>query len=185
MKQPTIGVIGGSGLYDMEGLTDVCEVGLDTPFGAPSDVFVTGVLDGVKMVFLPRHGRGHRLLPSEVPYRANIHAMKQLGVDRIISVSAVGSMREQIVPGHIVIPDQFFDRTQGKRKGSFLATALSGMCSFPILYARIFPGYWRLQLAQSAPLFTKAEPTCALKVQIFLRVLNRKSIAVGGSISSV
>ncbi|ABA89262.1 methylthioadenosine phosphorylase [Syntrophotalea carbinolica DSM 2380] len=130
MKQPIVGVIGGSGLYDMEGLTDVCEVSLDTPFGAPSDVFVTGVLDGVKMVFLPRHGRGHRLLPSEVPYRANIHGMKQLGVDRIISVSAVGSMREQIVPGHIVIPDQFFDRTQGKRNGSFFGDGIVGHVQF-------------------------------------------------------
>ena len=108
MKHAVIGVIGGSGLYEMEELTEVREVVLETPFGAPSDAFITGVLDGVKMVFLPRHGRGHRLLPSEVPYRANIHGMKQLGVECIISVSAVGSMREQIVPGHIVIPDQFF-----------------------------------------------------------------------------
>lgn len=130
MKQTVIGVIGGSGLYDMEGLTDVREVSLDTPFGAPSDVFITGVLDDVKMVFLPRHGRGHRLLPSEVPYRANIHGMKQLGVDRIISVSAVGSMREQIVPGHIVIPDQFFDRTQGKRPSTFFGEGIVGHVQF-------------------------------------------------------
>jgi 5'-methylthioadenosine phosphorylase len=130
MKQTTIGVIGGSGLYEMEGLTDVREVSLHTPFGAPSDVFVTGVLDGVKMVFLPRHGRGHRLLPSEVPYRANIHGMKQLGVQRIISVSAVGSMREQIAPGHIVIPDQFFDRTQGKREASFFGDGVVGHVQF-------------------------------------------------------
>jgi len=103
---------------------------LDTPFGAPSDAFITGVLDGVKMVFLPRHGRGHRLLPSEVPYRANIHGMKQLGVERIISVSAVGSMREQIVPGHIVIPDQFFDRTQGKRQSTFFGEGIVGHVQF-------------------------------------------------------
>jgi 5'-methylthioadenosine phosphorylase len=119
MSQTTIGVIGGSGLYEIEGLTDINEVTLDTPFGAPSDSFVTGMLDGVKMVFLPRHGKGHRLLPSEVPYRANIFGMKQLGVQRIISISAVGSMKEAIAPGHIVIPDQFFDRTQGKRASTF------------------------------------------------------------------
>ncbi len=130
MKQAVIGVIGGSGLYEMEELTEVREVVLDTPFGAPSDAFITGVLDGVKMVFLPRHGRGHRLLPSEVPYRANIHGMKQLGVERIISVSAVGSMREQIVPGHIVIPDQFFDRTQGKRQSTFFGEGIVGHVQF-------------------------------------------------------
>ena len=130
MKQAVMGVIGGSGLYDMEELTEVREVALETPFGAPSDDFITGVLDGVKMVFLPRHGRGHRLLPSEVPYRANIHGMKQLGVERIISVSAVGSMREQIVPGHIVIPDQFFDRTQGKRQSTFFGEGIVGHMQF-------------------------------------------------------
>ena len=130
MQQPTVGVIGGSGLYEIEGLTDIEEVSLETPFGAPSDVFVTGVLDGVRMVFLPRHGRGHRLLPSEVPYRANIYGMKQLGVERIISVSAVGSMKEEIVPGHIVIPDQFFDRTQGKRASTFFGEGVVGHVQF-------------------------------------------------------
>jgi len=130
MAETVIGVIGGSGLYEMDGLTDVREVRLDTPFGAPSDAFITGVLEDVKMVFLPRHGRGHRLLPSEVPYRANIYGMKQLGVERIISVSAVGSMREAIVPGHIVIPDQFFDRTQGKRDATFFGDGVVGHVQF-------------------------------------------------------
>jgi 5'-methylthioadenosine phosphorylase len=130
MQQPTIGVIGGSGLYEIEGLTDIQEVSLETPFGAPSDVYITGVLDGVKMVFLPRHGRGHRLLPSEVPYCANIYGMKKLGVERIISVSAVGSMKEEIVPGHIVIPDQFFDRTQGKRDSTFFGNGVVGHVQF-------------------------------------------------------
>ncbi|MDY0270497.1 S-methyl-5'-thioadenosine phosphorylase [Trichloromonas sp.] len=130
MSQPVIGVIGGSGLYEIEQLTDIREVVLDTPFGAPSDAYVTGMLDGVKMVFLPRHGRGHRLLPSEVNYRANIHGMKQLGVERIISVSAVGSMKEEIVPGHIVIPDQFFDRTQGKRASTFFGEGVVGHVQF-------------------------------------------------------
>lgn len=130
MSQAVIGVIGGSGLYEIEQLTDIREVVLDTPFGAPSDAYVTGMLEGVRMVFLPRHGRGHRLLPSEVNYRANIHGMKQLGVERIISVSAVGSMKEEIVPGHIVIPDQFFDRTQGKRASTFFGEGVVGHVQF-------------------------------------------------------
>ncbi|MFA5515719.1 MAG: S-methyl-5'-thioadenosine phosphorylase [Desulfuromonadales bacterium] len=130
MAQSVIGVIGGSGLYEIEGMHDLREVRLETPFGAPSDVFVTGELGDVKMVFLPRHGRGHRLLPSEVPYRANIYGMKKLGVERIISVSAVGSMKEEIVPGHIVIPDQFFDRTQGKRDSTFFGDGVVGHVQF-------------------------------------------------------
>jgi len=130
MEQMTVGVIGGSGLYEIEGLTDIAEVSIDTPFGAPSDVFITGMLGTVRMVFLPRHGRGHRYLPSEVPYRANIYGMKKLGVQRIISVSAVGSMKEEIVPGHIVIPDQFFDRTQGKRASTFFGQGVAGHVQF-------------------------------------------------------
>jgi 5'-methylthioadenosine phosphorylase len=130
MKQTIIGVIGGSGLYDMEGLSDLREVAVSTPFGKPSDVFVVGELQDVKLVFLPRHGRGHRLMPSEVPYRANIHGMKQLGVERIISVSAVGSMQEHIEPGHIVVPDQFFDRTQGRRVSSFFGEGIVGHVQF-------------------------------------------------------
>ncbi|MBI2350609.1 MAG: S-methyl-5'-thioadenosine phosphorylase [Deltaproteobacteria bacterium] len=106
-----IGVIGGSGLYQMKGLEKVREVRVETPFGRPSDVYVRGILDGTEFVFLPRHGRGHRWLPTEVNFRANIFGMKKLGVERIISVSAVGSLREEIAPGHVVIPDQFIDRT--------------------------------------------------------------------------
>jgi 5'-methylthioadenosine phosphorylase len=130
LAQMTIGVIGGSGLYEIEGLTSIEEVRLETPFGDPSDVYITGMFEGVKMVFLPRHGRGHRLLPSEVPYRANIYGMKKLGVRRIISVSAVGSMKEEIVPGHIVIPDQFFDQTQGKRASTFFGQGVTGHVQF-------------------------------------------------------
>ncbi len=130
MQQMTIGVIGGSGLYEIEGLTEIAEVRLETPFGSPSDAYMTGMLDGVKMIFLPRHGRGHRLLPSEVPYRANIYGMKTLGVQRIISVSAVGSMKEEIVPGHIVVPDQFFDRTQGRRASTFFGQGVTGHVQF-------------------------------------------------------
>ena len=130
MEQMTIGVIGGSGLYEIDGLNDIKQVRLTTPFGDPSDAYITGELDGVRMVFLPRHGIGHRLLPSEVPYRANIYGMKKLDVQRIISVSAVGSMKEEIVPGHIVIPDQFFDRTQGKRASTFFGQGIAGHVQF-------------------------------------------------------
>ncbi|MDX2495121.1 MAG: S-methyl-5'-thioadenosine phosphorylase [Desulfuromusa sp.] len=130
MKQPIIGVIGGSGLYEIEGLTDVKEVRLETPFGDPSDVYITGTLGDAQMVFLPRHGRGHRLLPSEVNYRANIYGMKTLGVEHIISVSAVGSMKEEIAPGDIVVPDQFFDRTQGKRASTFFGNGVVGHVQF-------------------------------------------------------
>lgn len=130
MSQVVIGVIGGSGLYQMDELTEVHEVRIATPFGEPSDAYITGMLGGTKMVFLPRHGRGHRLLPSEVNYRANIYGMKKLGVERIISVSAVGSMKEEIVPGHIVIPDQFFDRTQGKRASTFFGNGVVGHIQF-------------------------------------------------------
>jgi 5'-methylthioadenosine phosphorylase len=107
-----VGVIGGSGLYDIAGLTDLREVALATPFGAPSDAYVCGKLDGVSMVFLPRHGRGHRISPSEINFRANIWGLKKLGVTRILSVSAVGSMREDIAPGDFVVVDQFIDRTR-------------------------------------------------------------------------
>ncbi|CAG0979649.1 5'-methylthioadenosine phosphorylase [Geobacteraceae bacterium] len=130
MSEQVIGVIGGSGLYEMEGLSDIRSVAVETPFGAPSDEFITGVLDGVRMVFLPRHGKGHRLLPSEVNYRANVYGMKKLGVTRIISVSAVGSMKEEIVPGHIVIPDQFIDRTNATRANTFFGNGVVAHVQF-------------------------------------------------------
>ena len=114
MNDTPIGIIGGSGLYEMEGLKLLEEVRLETPFGNPSDAYIVGELEGKKIIFLPRHGRGHRISPSELNFRANIWGMKKLGVDAIIAVSAVGSMREEIVPGHMVIIDQFFDRTKGR-----------------------------------------------------------------------
>ncbi|MFQ5330112.1 MAG: S-methyl-5'-thioadenosine phosphorylase [Thermodesulfobacteriota bacterium] len=129
MSQPVIGIIGGSGLYEIDGLKGVEEVEVKTPFGAPSDAYITGTLGAVKMVFLPRHGRGHRLLPSELNYRANIFGMKKLGVERIISVSAVGSMKESIKPGDIVVVDQFFDRTRG-REGTFFGNGIVGHVEF-------------------------------------------------------
>ncbi len=118
MTSKTLGIIGGSGLYDLPGLEGAEEVQLETPFGSPSDVIVTGQLHGVRMAFLPRHGRGHRLLPSELPFRANIHAMKQLGMEAVLGISAVGSMREGIVPGDFVLIDQFIDRTRGRTSES-------------------------------------------------------------------
>ena len=109
-----IGIIGGSGLYSMSGLTDTREVRVKTPFGDPSDAFVVGTLEGKRVAFLARHGRGHRFMPSELNFRANIYALKLLGVQRIISVSAVGSLQENLRPGEFLVPDQFFDRTKGR-----------------------------------------------------------------------
>ena len=112
MSQAEVGIIGGSGLYSMPGLTDVREVKQETPFGDPSDSYVLGTLDGRRVAFLARHGRGHRILPTELNFRANIYGFKQLGVERILSVSAVGSLKEEHKPLDFVIPDQFFDRTR-------------------------------------------------------------------------
>jgi 5'-methylthioadenosine phosphorylase len=114
MTTAKIGIIGGSGLYQMPELTEVEEVRVETPFGPPSDDFIVGTLEGERVAFLPRHGRGHRLLPTELPFRANIYAMKLLGVERILSASAVGSLQEQYAPLDMVIPDQFFDRTRAR-----------------------------------------------------------------------
>lgn len=114
MPEAKIGVIGGSGLYEMEGLEVKERISIDTPFGDPSDQYILGSLEGIETAFLPRHGAGHFILPSEINFRANIYGMKKLGVEWIISVSAVGSMREDIYPGDIVVPDQFFDRTKGR-----------------------------------------------------------------------
>lgn len=114
MEQVNIGIIGGSGLYQMPELQNVREVEVDTPFGKPSDAFIIGELDRVKVAFLPRHARGHKFTPSELPFRANIYAMKLLGVEYILSVSAVGSLQEQYAPTDMVIPDQFLDRTRAR-----------------------------------------------------------------------
>ncbi len=114
MAAAKIGIIGGSGLYQMADLKDVEEVKVETPFGDPSDAFIVGTLEGVRVAFLPRHGRGHKLLPTELPFRANIYAMKLLGVERILSASAVGSLQEQYAPLDMLIPDQFFDRTRAR-----------------------------------------------------------------------
>ena len=119
MTQARVGVLGGSGFYQMEGLTDVEEVRVATPYGDPSDAFIVGTLEGERVVFLPRHGVGHRYSPSEVPVRANIWAMKQMGVESIISITAVGSLRRRLKPLHLVIPDQIIDRTRGRESTFF------------------------------------------------------------------
>lgn len=111
MTERVLGVLGGSGLYELEGLTEVHLRTVHTPFGDPSDRVVEGRLGGARLLFLPRHGRGHRLSPTAVPYRANLYALKALGATHVLSVSAVGSLREEIAPGHLVVPDQFIDRT--------------------------------------------------------------------------
>src|SRR5947207_4438324 len=129
MPHATIGVIGGSGLYRMESMTDVEEITISTPFGDPSDIITIGKVAGVPMAFLPRHGRGHRISPTEIPARANIWALKSLGVQWVISVSAVGSLREDIAPRDLVIPNQLFDRTKS-RVNSFFERGLVVHCTF-------------------------------------------------------
>ena len=125
----SIAVIGGSGLYAMGGLTDTREIRVKTPFGDPSDAIVLGVLEGKRVAFLARHRRGHRILPSEINYRANIYAMKLLGVERVISVSAVGSLKEDLRPGEFLVPDQFFDRTKN-RASTFFGDGLVAHVAF-------------------------------------------------------
>lgn len=130
MNTPSIGIIGGSGLYDMEGFTDREEIEADTPWGAPSDVITAGRLAGRRVYFLPRHGRGHRILPHEINHRANIHALRAFGVRWIICVTAVGSLREEYTPRDIVLPDQFFDRTSRREYHTFFGCGIVAHVSF-------------------------------------------------------
>jgi 5'-methylthioadenosine phosphorylase len=148
----TIGIIGGSGLYSMSGLTDTREITVKTPFGDPSEVIVLGVLEGKRVAFLARHGRGHRILPSEINFRANICAMKQLGVQRIISVSAVGSLQEDLRPGEFLVPDQFFDRTK-LRVSTFFGEGLVAHVSFD-----------KPTCAQASGVLADASVHCGVKV---------------------
>ena len=119
MPQAKVGVIGGTGLYDIEGLTDIEEVDVDTPFGKPSDTITMGKLEGVGIAFLPRHGKGHRISPTEIPVRANIYALKSLGVEYIIAINSTGSFKQGIKPGDLVIPDQLIDRTRSRVNSFF------------------------------------------------------------------
>lgn len=129
MSEAKIGIIGGSGLYEMEGMTEVKEVKISTPFGEPSDTIIMGNLAGAKVAFLPRHGKGHRISPSELPVKANIYALKSLGVERIIGVNAVGSFKEEIKPLDLVIPDQLIDRTTG-RDSTFFTNGIVAHIAF-------------------------------------------------------
>ncbi len=138
----TVGIIGGSGLYAMEGMTEVNMISVDTPWGKPSDDLAVGELGDVKLVFLPRHGKGHKLMPSEINYRANIYAMKKMGAEWIISVSAVGSMRLEIAPGHVVIPSQMYDHTKS-RVSTFFGDGIAAHVSMadpvcPVLSRALF-----------------------------------------------
>ena len=142
MSTAKIGVIGGSGLYEMEGMTEVEAAKLSTPFGEPSEAIILGKLEGVRIAFLPRHGKGHGMSPSDLPVKANIYALKSLGVERIISVSAVGSLKEEIQPLDLVIPDQLIDRTKG-RASTFFTNGIVGHVAFaepfcPILSQALF-----------------------------------------------
>lgn len=134
-----VGVIGGSGLYDMPELEDVERVRLTTPFGDPSDEFVCGTLAGTRLVFLPRHGRGHRILPSELNFRANIYGMKKLGAEWIIAVASVGSLREEIAPGHLVVPDQLIDRTI-QRPSTFFGRGIVAHVAFADPFCPVVSG---------------------------------------------
>jgi 5'-methylthioadenosine phosphorylase len=129
MAQAKIGIIGGSGLYKMDALKDVQEIQVDTPFGSPSDALIHGTLDGTPVLFLARHGRNHHLTPSELPFRANIYAMKSMGVEYLISASAVGSLKAEAKPLDMVVPDQFIDRTRG-RISTFFGEGIVGHISF-------------------------------------------------------
>lgn len=130
MDQVVLGVIGGSGVYDLEALEDVDEVHVQTPFGDPSDAITIGTLSGLRVAFLPRHGRGHRISPSELNTRANIYALKSLGAEYVVSISACGSMRDELRPRDIVVPDQLFDRTKGIRDSTFFGDGLVVHVSF-------------------------------------------------------
>ncbi len=151
-SSPTIGIIGGSGLYSMNGLTGTREVRVKTPFGDPSDAIVVGTLEGKRVAFLARHGRGHRILPSEINFRANVYAMKELGVQRIISVSAVGSLQEDLRPGEFLVPDQFFDRTK-LRVSTFFGGGLVAHVGFD-----------KPTCAQVSGVLADASVHCAVKV---------------------
>jgi 5'-methylthioadenosine phosphorylase len=151
-KPVRVGIIGGSGLYAMPGLSGAREVRVRTPFGEPSDAFVVGTLEGHRVAFLARHGRGHRILPGEINYRANIYAMKTLGVERILSVSAVGSLREELHPLEFLLPDQFFDRTRG-RISTFFGNGLVAHVAFD-------------------------KPTCGQLVKCLAEACGRASVAV-------
>jgi len=162
LSEAEIGIIGGSGLYSMPGLSGTRELRQQTPFGDPSDAYVLGTLEGRKVAFLARHGRGHRILPTELNFRANIYGFKQLGVERIVSVSAVGSLKEEHKPLEFVIPDQFCDRTR-HRVDTFLGMASSLTLPSPIRFVLNLLKQWKRLARKRAWLASMVAHTCAWK----------------------
>ena len=178
MAQAEIGIIGGSGLYSMPGFTNVHEVQVETPFGAPSDAFVLGELEGRKVAFLARHGRGHRILPSELNFRANIYAFKKLGVERILSFSAVGSLKEQHKPTDFVIPDQFIDRTFN-RVATFFGEGIVGHVAFGDPVCATVAGAAKRPAPRLALWANLEAPMSVWRAPSFPRAPSQISIAVG------
>ena len=181
MAERTLGVIGGSGLYELPGLDAVERTRVRTPFGDPSDEIVAGRLGGTRLLFLPRHGRGHRLLPSELPFRANICALKSLGAECLLAVSAVGSLREEIAPGHVVVPDQFIDRTRGRQaESTFFGGGVVAHVQFadPVCPRAVARAGRRARAARAPPC-TPAAPTSAWKGRSSRRAPSRTSTAAG------
>lgn len=162
----TTGIIGGSGLYDMEGLRNLRRRELKTPFGRPSDAYTCGTLGDHEVCFLPRHGVGHRIMPSEINYRANIYGFKMLGVERVISISAVGSLRGELPPGDIVLPDQYFDRTKNSTQHTFFGNGVVGHVAFS---------------DPACPQLRKLVASCAKKVVNRARVKDGVKVHEGGT----
>ena len=166
MAQAKIGIIGGSGLYDMEGLTGIDRVHVQTPFGSPSDAITVGTLDGSPVAFLPRHGRGHYLTPTEIPAQANIYALKSLGVEWIISVSAVGSLREHLAPQHLVIPDQLIDRTKS-RINSFFGDGVVAHVAFADPFCPVLSDILHQSAVEAGGTVHKAGTYVVMEVPLF------------------
>ncbi len=177
MSQNVLGVIGGSGFYQMKGLDKVELMELETPFGRPSDPFYQGRIGDIEVVFLARHGRGHRVLPSEINFRANVFGMKQLGVTHLVSVSTAGSLKEEIHPGELVRISLSTVRSSAPRR--FSATAWWFTFRWPILYARISRAIWWARPARVARKFMTLAHTCAWRVRNFRRAPNRICIEAG------
>jgi 5'-methylthioadenosine phosphorylase len=157
MAQAKIGVIGGTGLYEIDGMTDIKEIHVETPFGDTSDNIILGKLNGTGIAFLPRHGRGHKILPHEIPARANIYALKSLGVEHVIGVNSCGSFKEELKPGELLVPDQVIDRSQG-RISTFFGGGVVALCSAKYC---INPD------RNAEPRSTKMAHTSRWKVQLF------------------
>src|SRR3989442_4477972 len=182
-NDPAIGIIGGSGLYELEGLTDVKWRKVATPFGAPSDAYCVGRFAGRRVIFLPRHGRGHRIMPTELNFRANIWGLKALGAEWVISISAVGSMKEAIRPLDLVVPDQFFDATR-RRVSSFFGDGIVAHVGMPSRSALTWrPRSGRRRRRRARPC-TAAGPTSASRARSSLPGPSRASIVAGAWTSS-